>query len=479
MPPSPQFWGNKRAFNIVAYIMNTIPKPTYQYQVGGSLAVDAPSYIERQADQELYQALKSGNFCYVLNSRQMGKSSLRVRTMARLEEEKVSCAAIDLTAICSDNVTHLGWYKSIFYELVSQFDLLGKINRRQWWKEQEDLSTVQRLGLFFRQVLLQQIKGQIVIFIDEIDSILSLNFPTDDFFAFIRACYNQQVDYPEYKRLTFCLLGVASPTNLIKDKQRTPFNIGQGINLKGFQLSEVAALQQGLQERVGDVAGAVMEEILAWTGGQPFLTQKLCQLMVEESEQEQPRSVEEVVRAKIIDNWEFQDVPEHLRTIRDRIVMRNEQRAGYLLELYQRVRREGEVAIKVSLEQSELQLSGLAIESQGKLRVNNQIYREVFNQNWIETELRSLRPYSESFRFWLASGCEDESRLLRGKALEEAEEWAESRNLSYQDKQFLAASREREIEEEIAVKARKAELEREKKERAAAQKRSYSRRRVS
>jgi len=46
---------------------------------GGTLEINAPSYITRQADEDLYQHLLKGNYCYVLNSRQTGKSSLLAR----------------------------------------------------------------------------------------------------------------------------------------------------------------------------------------------------------------------------------------------------------------------------------------------------------------------------------------------------------------------------------------------------------------
>ncbi len=441
------------------------------YQFSGSLPENASTYVTRKADGDLYAGLKAGKFCYVLNSRQSGKSSLRVRTMQRLREEGVQCAAIDLSAGGIQNVPPEEWYADLIDNLIDYFSL--DVDFADWWEANQLNSLVTRFRKFLEEILLAEVKENIVIFIDEIDSVLSLKFPTDDFFALIRACYNKRVDNPEYNRLTFCLLGVASPSNLIEDKQRTPFNIGQAISLTGFQLHEVEPLARGIEGRFPNPE-VVMQEILSWTGGQPFLTQKLCQFMIEESFADNPRNVEQVVKSRIIENWESQDEPEHLRTIQSRI-LRDEQRAGYLLELYQQIRlrdEQSEITADDTLEQSELQLSGLVVRQQNNLRVYNPIYQEVFDQDWIDNQLKNLRPYSENFRFWVASQGNDASRLLRGKALEEAEAWARDKSLSYQDRQFLAASKEQEIQEEIAVKEQEAALERERQDREAAESRN-------
>jgi hypothetical protein len=69
-------------------------------------------------------------------------------------------------------------------------------------------------------------------------------------------------------------LGVATPPDLIADKNRTPFNIGRAIELEGFDLHEAMPLMGGLKE-IASQPEALLAEILRWTGGQPFLTQDL------------------------------------------------------------------------------------------------------------------------------------------------------------------------------------------------------------
>jgi AAA-like domain len=423
------------------------------YQVGGSLGANATSYVKRQADADLYQALKTGKFCYVLNSRQMGKSSLKVQMIYQLEAEGVACVSVDITEIGTQGVTMQQWYGALIQRLAQRFDL-GDFERRSWLQARLDMTTVQVFGEFVETVLLARTKGAIVVFLDEIDSMLRLPFK-DDFFALLRAFENKRSENPDLGRLTWCLLGVATPRDLIEDPLRTPFNIAQGIELKGFEQSDCLGLAAGLRSANAE---ALLSEILGWTGGQPFLTQKLCNLVNLEEESAYPGQeaewVSQLVQSQVIRQWETQDTPEHLKTLRDRLLLSDVKLRLRLLGLYRQILQQEEVLVDDSLDQLRLRLTGLVVKRGGSLKSYNPIYQQVFDRVWVEQAMTDLRPYGVAMQSWVLSDRQDTESLLSGVALQEAVVWAEDKRLGDQDYRFLAASQNAENEAKLALEQR-------------------------
>ena len=409
-------------------------KTLFFYQIGGSLRSDSPSYVKRAADRELEDALNQGQFCYVLNSRQMGKSSLRVRTMSILKTKRIACISIDLNGI-GTRVTAKQWYGSIMLEIVRACNL----NYREWseWIKKEakkDLAPIQLLSRFIEDILLVKVKSDIVIFIDEIDRVLSQKFSLDDFFALVHSCYEKRPINPKYCRLTFAFLGVAAPRDLIKDKAQSPFNFGKSIDLQGFTTKEAEPLKLGFLDKVADPE-KTLAEILYWTAGQPFLTQKICKLIIEKK-----LGVVEVVEKYIIKNWQTNDEPEHLRTIHDRLRYGNPEQTICLLGWYRDILQKKAVFLDDPVARIELRLSGLVVERHGKLEVNNPVYAKVFNLAWVDEQLAQLRPYATQLSKWINTN--DPAYLLRGEELQATLDWAKDKTLANADYKFLAASQE-------------------------------------
>jgi tetratricopeptide (TPR) repeat protein len=346
------------------------------------LRADAPSYVERQADAALYASLIQGDFCYVLTARQMGKSSLMVRMATRLRAEGVAVVVLDLTAL-GQNLTPEQWYEGLLGRLGQQLDLEDALEA--FWQRHNRLGPLHRWMVALQEVVLCRCPGPVVLFIDEIDYVRSLPFSTDEFFAAIRECYNRRTQEPVFTRLTFCLLGVATPAELIRDPHTTPFNIGRRIALSDFSATEAMPLARGLG-RVELLGRALLTRILHWTGGHPYLTQRLCQAVAEDRGVTRPAGVDRQC-ATLFLSPRAREQDDNLLFVRERLLRSAADRAP-LLELYTRVHRRHRVRDDdTNLLVSLLHLAGVVRVVEGHLRVRNRVYFAVFNQDWVRAHL--------------------------------------------------------------------------------------------
>jgi hypothetical protein len=365
------------------------------FTTGGTLHHNSPSYVERTSDKELFDLLSQGEFCYVLTARQMGKSSSMVRAAMRLKEVGIDTLILDLTAI-GQNVNAEQWYDGLLVKIGQSMHLEDELE--DYWMDHQRLSPVQRWFQAIRHVILPRVKKTLVIFFDELDMVRSLPFSTDEFFAAIRQCYNQRIEDEEYKKLTFCLLGVATPADLIKDPNTTPFNIGRRIPLNDFSYNEAIPLARGLERNPDDQERSIqlLQRIHYWTHGHPFLTQRLCRAITElvagdESSDLTPGALVDSVCEDIFLSSRAREKDDNLLYVRERI-RRSHLDQMTLLELYERILNNEIVPDDDTNPMiSELFLSGLIRVEKNHLVVRNRIYQQVYNLEWIDR----VRPVAE------------------------------------------------------------------------------------
>ena len=144
------------------------------------------------------------------------------------------------------------------------------------------------------RVALVERPERLVLFVDEIDTTLRLDF-TDDFFAAIRFLYQNRALDAELERISFVLIGVATPNDLIKDAARTPFNIGRRIELTDFTTEEAAVLLP-ISPCHPECGGAFIDAILRWTNGHPYLTMRALRSLAETPPTGWASAVDERVR---------------------------------------------------------------------------------------------------------------------------------------------------------------------------------------
>ncbi len=406
-------------------------------------------YIERPADHALLAALSRGEYAYVLSSRQTGKTSLMSRTLRKLRESGQRCAKVDLGAIGTESDPSQ-WYLSLAIEIAEAVGCADAFAEEHFTSTRRR-TPVQCFIRFLRDLVALSEKP-LVIFIDEIEGFLKLPMRvTDDFLAAVRSCFNDRDREPCYQRLSFCLMGVCTPNELIRDERRTPFNVARSIDLEDFTWDNVRDGFSPVFAGMGQVATEILKKIYEWSNGHPYITHCL----VEEVRQRHQDGallhsvlIDSIVRERFLSTLSREQ--ENFLEVERRLCLGQVHRVQRRLALYKSILGGDSVpALGQDLVQLELRLTGLVrelrvSEAPTHLVVRNRVFATLFDESWTpKLDPAKLDPalwLKDQIDRWIEFGRKD-AFVLRGEEFLEAQKWTQAQpHLEPGIKEFLKAS---------------------------------------
>jgi WD40 repeat protein len=356
------------------------------FTVGPPLHAVRAGYIRRAADDFLYDSIIAGHHAYVLAPARSGKTSLIAATSARLQNNGYKVATLDLAQIGErDGGADSGrWYYSVAYRLLRQLRM--KFDLHLWWQDKSILSNRQRLVEFYGEVILANVKEQVVVFIDELQCVEGLQF-AQDLLASIHSVHRSLATETEFSRLIFVLCGECDPQVLVSDEGFSPFDNMKAVHLDDFSRKDTDVFLTEMNLSNADAILA-LDRIYYWSSGQPYLSQKLARAVARERiAGDIAGHVDRIALHQLGGRSALHNEP-HMGHIHRRIVSDSSDKEA-LLTLYGRMRKGIVIPVDPdSRQQRKLMAIGLVVSDQAdNLRPRNRLYDSVFTARWANENL--------------------------------------------------------------------------------------------
>ena len=139
----------------------------------------------------------------------------------------------------------------------------------------------------------------------------------------------------------------------------------------------------------------ILSRILAWTGGNVYLTKTSCQIFADFDLNipagSETAAVDRFIEGSLIKKWRVSKVAEYIRVVKQQLVNNPRCASKLLLEEYRDVLISGSKEYQNTKEQNELILLGLLSCQEDKyLTISNPIYQLVFDRDFISKELSEI-----------------------------------------------------------------------------------------
>jgi tetratricopeptide (TPR) repeat protein len=147
------------------------------------------------------------------------------------------------------------------------------------------------------------------------------------------------------------------------------------VDLTDFTAEEARPL-------AGHLGARTLEWIFRWTGGHPYLTQRLCAHLSKDETKITEESVAGAVKQLFEGEQGWQD--NNLQFVRDMLTKRSPN-LSRVLKTYKDIRTGKKVIDdECSTAKAHLKISGVVRSENGFLQPRNQIYKNVFNASWVQ-----------------------------------------------------------------------------------------------
>ena len=371
--------------------MPSVIQPAEFFVVGGPVQPERPCYVERAADRRLDDALRARRLCCVLGPGAVGKSSLLHHAARKLRAAGGLVATVELRRIAEQGAETPGGHLRLIAERVAAELKLG-VDVGAWWAA-PDAADESRLVQFFWDVVLTNTTAPVVVLFDDVDAALALPFGAD-VLAAVGGCYASRRREPDFGRLGFALAGCTSQRELAQASPDSGVAEAELVEPEDFTVEQAYRLAVAFGDDQ-ELAQALMDRIRAWTGGHPYLTQRVARGVARKGGRFE--DVERVVREQLLAPDAANRDP-LLAEVRQRLgePSRPARRASKLL---QKLAAGGKVAEPADAAVAErLWLSGMArVDAERQVRIRNRIVKELIAAGWLKK--RSSAPK------WLAAAA--------------------------------------------------------------------------
>lgn len=242
---------------------------------GGTMDLLSPFYVERLADSIAFQTIEKigGVTITIKGSRQIGKSSLLMRTLARAKEVGKQVVYLDFQILEQSILQDTDrFYRHFCNWLTEELNLEQQLNDCR----QPPLSNNLYCSRYVERQLLPSLTSPLVLAIDKVERVFGATFQSD-FFAMLRGWHNKRASNSSiWRQLDLVLVTSMEPYQLIDNLNLSPFNVGEIIDLADFTDNQVAELNQRHNSPLNQQE---LEQLMQLLSGHPYLTRYSLRLL--------------------------------------------------------------------------------------------------------------------------------------------------------------------------------------------------------